>query len=329
MFPPHPRFAPGKTLAALDTMFNALLDISRMDAGVVRPQLRAFDLEAVLRLLVEEFASLAAQRGLRLSLRIANGADSRHARTDPMLIERVLRNLIGNAVKYTESGGVLVSCRQRAAGHWCVEVWDTGPGIPEAERERVFEEFYQVGNPERDRRSGLGLGLSIVRRIVRLLQLPLSLHSRPGRGTRFVLDLPATDEAVAPLQPLAPSGSLQGLTVAIIEDDPEVRDSMRSLLDSWGCDVVEGGDGLELAAQVQADGHRVDALIADLRLRPDLPALIVSGDSAPDRVRLMQDSGLPWLSKPVPAARLRSWLLTVAQSGAWVPTTPAAREQVP
>jgi signal transduction histidine kinase/CheY-like chemotaxis protein len=318
------------SLAALDTMFNALLDISRMDAGVVQPQLRAFDLEAMLRRLVEEFAAQAAQRGLRLSVHVSDGERRRNARTDPLLLERVLRNLIGNAVKYTRAGGVLVSCRPRGASSWRVEVWDTGPGIPVPEQERVFDEFYQVGNPERDRRSGLGLGLSIVRRITRLLKLPLAMHSRLGHGTRFVLDVPATDEAVIPQRHPAPGGSLVGMTVAMIEDDPEVRHSMRTLLESWGCHVVEGGNAAELLGPLRARGVAPQAVIADLRLRgvhdgiaevtvlkaaigAALPALIVSGDSAPERVRLMQDSGLPWLSKPVPAARLRSWLLAVAQ----------------
>ncbi len=319
------------SLGALDTMFNALLDISRMDAGVVLPQPSAFDLEAMLRRLVEEFAAQAAQRGLRLSVRIAVAAKRRNAYTDPLLLERVLRNLIGNAVKYTQVGGVLVSGRPRGRSIWRIEVWDTGPGIPEPERERVFDEFYQVGNPERDRRSGLGLGLSIVRRIARLLELQLTLRSRPGHGSRFGIDVPATD-AVATAMPVAESaGSLQGLTVAMIEDDPEVRDSMRLLLESWGCRVFDASDASEVVARLHAAQCRPDAAVADLRLRgtrdgiaevallrrrfgPALAALIVSGDSAPERVRLMQDSGLPWLSKPVPAARLRSWLLSVAHA---------------
>ena len=331
------------SLAALDTMFNALLDISRMDAGAVLPQPRAFDLEAMLRRLADEFSAQAAQAGVRLGVRIAAGEPACNALTDPLLLERVLRNLIGNAVKYTRQGGVLVTCRPRGISTWRVEVWDTGPGIPDTERERVFDEFYQVGNPERDRRSGLGLGLSIVRRTARLLKLPLALHSQPGRGSRFVLDVPATSEAVADVRLPGPSGSLQGLAVAMIEDDPEVRDSMRTLLESWGCEVTDGSDAAELLQRLQAKAGAPRAVIADLRLRgardglgevawlrqrigPELQALLVSGDSAPERVRLMQDSGLPWLSKPVPAARLRSWLLAVAQAAPGEPPVATTRE---
>jgi signal transduction histidine kinase/CheY-like chemotaxis protein len=332
------------SLGALDTMFNALLDISRMDAGVVLPQPRAFDLEAVLRRLVEESAPQAAQRGLRLALHIGlrPGGAPCNAMGDPMLLERVLRNLIGNGVKYTQVGGVLVSCRVRSE-KWRVEVWDTGPGIPEAERERVFDEFYQVGNPERDRRSGLGLGLSIVRRIARLMNLPLALHTRVGRGTRFVLDLPATDEAVPPVRLPGPMGSLHGMTVAMVEDDPEVRESMCTLLESWGCRTIDGSDAEEVLAQQPAGPGGPCALIVDLRLRGTrdgigevallraayggaLPALIVSGDSAPERVRLMQDSGLPWLSKPVPAERLRRWLLSAAEAARGDAPQPTTRE---
>jgi signal transduction histidine kinase/CheY-like chemotaxis protein len=334
------------SLGALDSMFNALLDISRMDAGVVIAQPRAFDLEAMLRRLVEEFAPQAAQRGLRLSVRIAATARARIAVSDPMLMERVLRNLIGNAVKYTQAGGVLVTCRPRGNRYWRIEVWDTGPGIPESERERIFEEFYQVGNPERDRRSGLGLGLSIVRRLARLLNLPLAVESRPGRGTRFCVDVSATDEVVALPQAIGEGGSLQGLVVAMIEDDPEVRDSMRTLLESWGCSVLEGSTATEVVQRLRGmngQAYVPQAVIADLRLRGEsdgigevrelherlaqvMPALIVSGDSAPERVRMMQDSGLPWLSKPVPAARLRSWLSSVAQAVPGQELPPTTRE---
>jgi CheY-like chemotaxis protein len=219
-----------------------------------------------------------------------------------------------------------VSARRRA-DCWRVEIWDTGHGIAPEQQQRVFDEFYQVGNPQRDRGSGLGLGLSIVRRLTELLGLTLHLHSRPGRGTRFMLDLPVTTERVL-VEPQGPvPGSLRGAVIGVIEDDVEVRDAMRILLVGWDAQVVDGSDADELLAEL---GERaLDALVADLRLvnprdgvgevarvrerlqRPGLPALIVSGDSAPERVRLMQASGLPWLAKPVAAARLRSWLLAV------------------
>jgi signal transduction histidine kinase len=316
------------SVAALESLLNALLDISRIDAGVLVPQTRPFDLGALLHRLADGFSREAADKSLRFSVRIG-GAAPACALADPMLVERVLRNLIANAVKYTASGGVLVTCRPRGARgpapQWRVEVWDTGPGIAPAEQERVFEEFYQAGNPERDRHGGLGLGLSIVRRLARLMHLPLVLHSRPGRGSRFALDLPAYTQALQGVEAPDENESVPTMVIAVIDDDAEVRDAMRSLLQSWQCDVLDGADADEVMRAAGARHLVPRAVVADLqllggrdgvtevaRLRQafgaDLPALLVSGDSAPDRVRLMQHSGLPWLAKPVSPARLRSWL---------------------
>lgn len=317
------------SVAALESLLNALLDISRIDAGVLVPQPRPFDLGALLHRLADEFSREAAARALRFSVRVGGVAPAR-AMADPTLVERVLRNLMANAVKYTKSGGVLVTCRPRgangASSQWRVEVWDTGPGIAPDEQERVFDEFYQAGNPERDRRGGLGLGLSIVRRLARLMKLPLALHSRPGRGSRFVLDLPAYTHAQSVIAFTEEKESLPKRSViAVIDDDAEVRDAMRSLLNSWQCDVLAGADADDVIRLVRAGHAAPRAVVADLRLLggrdgvaevarlraafgADLPALLVSGDSAPERVRVMQDSGLPWLAKPVSPARLRSWL---------------------
>lgn len=321
-----------RSVSALDSLLNSLLDVSRIDAGALVPQPRAFDLEALLRRLGDEFAPEAAERGLRFALRVGAAPRPVAAHSDPLLAERVLRNLIANAVKYTRHGGVLVSCRWRRGdpAHWRVEVWDTGPGIAPEERERVFEEFYQGGNAARDRRGGLGLGLSIVRRLARLLKLPLALHSQPGRGTRFALDLPATREVDAAPPPITLAASLHGTVVAVIEDDVEVREAMQTLLRGWSCVVVDGEDADTVLRQAQLASRVPQAVIADLRLRDgrdgvvevsrlraalgaELPALLVSGDSAPERVRLMAASGLPWLSKPVPAGRLRAWLSQVTR----------------
>jgi signal transduction histidine kinase/CheY-like chemotaxis protein len=321
------------SVAALESLLNALLDISRIDAGVLVPQPRPFDLSALLHRLGDEFSHEAGARALRLSVRVSGAAPAR-ATADPMLVERVLRNLIANAVKYTQQGGVLVTCRLRGAGaplpQWRVEVWDTGPGIAAHEQERVFEEFYQAGNPERDRRGGLGLGLAIVRRLARLMKLPLALHSRPGHGSRFALDLPAFTQALGEAPADDEKQALSRVVVAVIDDDAEVRDAMRSLLHSWQCDVLDGADADDVMRSVREGRPPPEVVVADLRLRggrdgvaevarlraafgAHLPALLVSGDSAPERVRVMQDSGLPWLAKPVSPARLRSWLAGVGR----------------
>jgi signal transduction histidine kinase/CheY-like chemotaxis protein len=320
------------SVAALESMFDSLLDISRMDAGVVVPEPRVFDVGALVQRLAGDFAAEAERRGLRLSVRVGAAPRELRAFTDPLLLERVLRNLLANAVKYTTAGGVLVSCRPRRGPPpcWRIEVWDTGIGIPAHEQARVFDEFYQVGNPARERRAGLGIGLSVVRRLTGLLRLPLALRSQPGRGSRFGVDVPATTAPESPTVEAAAAGSVAGLGVAVIEDDLEVRDGMQRLLADWGCRVAAGASADEVERSAQAQALTIGAVIADLRLRggrdgigeiealrqrrrPALPALLVSGDSAPDRVALMQHSGLPWLAKPVSAARLRSWLVLAAR----------------
>ncbi|MEO7151343.1 MAG: ATP-binding protein [Burkholderiaceae bacterium] len=320
------------SLGSLETMFDALLDVSRMDAGAVVPERRAFDLGAMLRRLADEHAPLATDKGLRLSVRIGPAPDDLHALSDALLVERIVRNLLGNAVKYTLDGGVLLSCRWRgdAQGHWRIEIWDTGPGIPRAERERVFEEFVQIGNPERDRARGLGLGLSIVRRLCELLGHPLTMTSVADRGTRFMLDLPATRHVQPPglPPPKAPTtqATLAGLGVAVIDDDAEVRDAMRLLLERWGCRVYAAADAAQLLDDLRRRGRcDVHAIVADWRLRDGrngadaiaelraafgrpIPAVIVSGDSSPQELTRMHSSGFKCLSKPVASERLRGWL---------------------
>ncbi len=337
----------GESLTALQTMLGALLDVSRMDAGVVVPQVDAFDLTHVLRRLGDEFGPLAERKGLRLAIHGVPDSQGLQARSDPVLVERIMRNLLANAVQYTSSGGVLLSWRlRRGRGTmccWLVEVRDTGCGIPESEQERVFDEFYRLGHEPCGGAMGLGLGLSIVRRLSHLLGVEVAMDSRPGRGTRFSLTLPATAAAArampAPeVDPLPP-----GRWVAVVEDDPDVRMAMRTLLSGWQCRFVEGATGAEVLGHWQSLGRpHVEAIVADFRLpqghtgleaigqlqagfggRP-VPALVVTGDATPERLRALTQSTLPWLSKPVPAARLRSWLSSaLCQTSPCIPGEPA------
>jgi signal transduction histidine kinase len=322
----------GASLAALDAMFAELLDVSRMDAGAVVPHWDVVALAPLLRRLADEWAGEAEARGLRLSLRVADAAAM--TVSDALLLERVLRNLLANAVKYTKTGGVLLACRSRSTADggraWRIEVWDSGIGIAPADQERVFEEFFQVGNPGRDRASGLGLGLAIVRRLARLLQLRLVLHSRPGRGSVFFV------EGLAPAGQLPRQAAaarremrrLAGSLVAVIEDDAEVRDAMARLLRLWECQVVEGSSAAEVLQALAERGPAqaaVAAIVADVRLAqgqrgPDeakllfatwgrqVPLLLVSGETAPEHLRQLQDAGHTCLAKPVSPARLRAWL---------------------
>ena len=321
------------TLTTLETMLNALLDVSRMDAGAIVKRPRSFALAPLLHRLADEYAKAAAERGLRLSVRIAPGTEGVYAMSDPMLVERIVLNLLGNAVKYTREGGVLLSCRLRDQDrHWRLEVWDTGPGIAAKDRERVFEEFYQVGNPERDRTQGLGLGLSIVRRLTALLGHPLRLDSRVGRGSRFAIDLPATTEQPRTMQVETEPSPIGALHVAIVDDDPEVRESTRTLLERWGCRVYAGSDANDVLASVAATpGGTLQAIVADYRLRGDLtgidavhalraafgdalPALIVSGESSAEQLGRMRASGFDCRAKPVDPMHLRRWLAAAASA---------------
>jgi two-component system, sensor histidine kinase len=314
------------SLAALDRLFAALLDVSRMDAGAVVPQWDTVALAPLLRRLAEEWALQAENRGLRLALHVAD--PEALTVTDAVLLERVLRNLLGNAVKYTERGGVLLACRTRSSAdgsrHHRVEVWDSGPGIAPTEQERVFEEFYQAGGPsgsESARERGLGLGLAIVQRLARLLQLRVTLHSRPGRGSVFMLEglAPAGVAPQAAASARHQMRKLAGTLVAVLEDDAEVRDAMRRLLQRWDCRVVDGGSAAELLQRLP-DAAVPDALVADLRLADGrhglteqaqlqaawprtVPVLWVSGESAPGL-----PAGASLLTKPVSPARLRAWL---------------------
>jgi signal transduction histidine kinase len=316
------------SLGALEAMFASLLDVSRMDAGAVLPQWDTVPLAPLLHRLAQEWAPQAEGRGLRLAVRVAH--PQAMTVSDPLLLERVLRNLLANAVKYTPRGGVLLACRTRTAADGGrsirIEVWDTGMGMTLAEQERVFEEFYQVGNPGRDRAGGLGLGLSIVQRLVRLLQLRLTVRSVPGRGSVFLLDglVPAGH---APLRAAAARQQMRrlaGLRVAVLEDDLEVRDAMCRLLKLWGCEVADAGHAAELV-QRWPPGQAVHAVVADVRLAqgrhgPDevrtlqatwghaVPVLLVSGETAAGPLRALQDAGHTVLTKPVSPARLRAWL---------------------
>lgn len=301
-------------LQALSTQLDSLLDISKLDAGVVVVSARNFAIAPYLSRLCKEFQPVAQRRGLSLK---ANILVDGLCHTDPLLLERILRNLLDNAIKYTDSGSVELTAQAYSAGfELCVR--DTGPGIAPDEQEQVFEEFYQLNNPQRDRSQGLGLGLSIVRRLSGLLELSLKMSSVVGAGTSFRLHL-----AGAPLDerphdttqriPLpTASTAVKGLKVLIIDDEAAVREGMRTVLEALGSQVqlaCGSDDAMQLATTVRPDvvladfrlNGQDDGLSAVRRLRalyPGLAALLVSGDTAPQRLRDAHAAGLPLLHKP-------------------------------
>jgi len=328
-----------QSLDALGRMFDVLLDISRLDAGIVPVNPEPLALRPLLHRLVDEHRGAATAAGLQLRLRLPREVPALMTHSDPALLERCLRNLLDNALKYTLQGGVVVSARAREGG-WCVEIADTGIGMTPEVQARVFEEFFQADNPERDRSRGLGLGGAIVLRLSQLLGHPLRLRSQPGRGTRVSLQVPSLPEpAGARDEPgRVALAHAPALCVAVVDDDADVRDSLVAVLERWGHEVLAGSDPSEILQHWQQAGcPEVHGVVCDLRLRGSLdgvaavarlrqalgdgvPALVVTGDIAPERLQRLRDSGLPWLAKPVMPMRLRSWLAGVGAGAAAVDT---------
>jgi signal transduction histidine kinase len=313
-------------VGALSSLFDGLLDLSRIDAGMVQPKWQPVALPLLLDALVHTHRSEAERKGLWLSLRVAALAQHAIAHSDPLLLERVLRNLIVNALRYTHAGGVLVTLRWRGSA-WRIDVRDSGPGIDPALHERVFDEFFQADSAAaRGRDEGLGLGLAIVRRLARLLEAGIELRSAPGRGTRFAVTLARSVVASPPTQAPAAAPAVNRLPAAlrtiVIEDDAEVRTALSDLLAQWGCDVAAARccDELDLPEGWRADAALLDVRLHDgrdgideaRRLRSEhhaaLPCLLVTGESAPEALRRLHASGLPWLHKPVSVEALHRWL---------------------
>lgn len=327
-----------ESLRATEDLLDALLDVSRLEAGVLQPRLRDVAIVDLTDRLETEFASQAAAKGLTLR----TVASSAVVRTDPALLDRILRNLLSNALRYTECGGVLLGCRRRG-GHISVEVWDTGIGIPDDKREAIFEEFYQLGNPERDRTRGLGLGLAIVDRIARLLGHTVTLRSQPGRGSVFAIQVPLVSGRPDPVPARAEgsdpdrSGALSGALVVAIEDEPMQLRGLERLLCSWGCKVVPSQSTAEALTQLVELKQVPDVILADYRLRGEMngvqaimtlraglgrmiPGIILTGDTEPGRMREANANGFELLHKPIDADRLFTALASVTPRAAPAPS---------
>lgn len=313
-------------IMAMNELFNALLDISKLDAGVLVPDFTEFPINHLLQRIESTFA--AAAREKELELRVV--PSSAWLRSDPILLERILLNLVSNAVRYTARGGIVVGCR-RHAGDIRIEVCDSGIGIPADQQRNIFGEFYRLAGAERDGSRGLGLGLAIVDRLGRLLGHPIEINSRPGRGSRFCVLVPLAAvrrEPAAPslvLQDLAAFDRLKDRLVVVIDDDELVRDGMGRLLQGWQCQVVTAASDESVLMRLAADGRRPDLIISDYQLADGrtglqaierlrgalgeaIPALLISGDTAAERLREAIASGHQLLHKPVAPARLRATL---------------------
>jgi len=311
----------GVAITSLQELLDAILDISRLDAGVITPELADFRINSLLGRLATAFGPGAAEKGLLLRV-----APSRlFVRSDPLLLERILLNLTANAVRYTRRGGILIGCRRRGE-RVRVEVWDTGVGIAPEQQGAIFQEFYQATSAEHDRDGGLGLGLAIAARLAGLLGSRIELASCPGKGSVFALEVPraAKPETLAQAAPAAgASESLRGLRLLVVDDDPMVRNAMRSLSMQWGCEVTVAANAEEALSVLASTGQSPDALLCDYRLpgaetgiqvigrlravaHREIPAALVSGDIAPESLRDAKASGYTLIPKPVAPAKLRA-----------------------
>ncbi|MFM0305082.1 ATP-binding protein [Paraburkholderia sediminicola] len=311
-----------KAVAAMGSLFNALLDVSRLDAGVVQATRRAFSISALFDEIKVEFGAQAASRGLILRVR----RNAPVVYSDRELVGRIVRNFVDNAVRHTQQGWILLAWRRVGSGVR-IEVWDTGPGIAEPERERIFWEFYQLSNPERDRNKGLGLGLPIALRLATLLGHPLVLRSTLGRGSIFSLAIPASaasdlaDETLVDQQAHAPA---LGRLIGVVERDNENRDGLSLLFEAWGYRTLSVASVAELLAPPRTPARRPELIVIGTLARgasagaelghalrdgladPALPVIFIGDHAFPPAA-----SGWPVLRKPVDPDGLRALAATL------------------
>ncbi|HTZ03051.1 MAG TPA: PAS domain-containing hybrid sensor histidine kinase/response regulator [Xanthobacteraceae bacterium] len=308
------------SLEAVEEIFTALLDISRLDTGAMKPEIAEFRIDELLHRLVVEFAPMAREKGLDLTVVPC----AQFIRSDRGLLRRLLQNLISNAIKYTPAGRVLVGCRRRGE-RLCIEVYDTGIGIPQAKRRAVFKEFRRLDQGARVAR-GVGLGLSIVERIARVLGCEVTLNSNVGRGSRFAIEVPRGSGVAAAPKPPAPLrldlGQLDDLVVLCIDNDRAILDGMERLLGGWGCRILTAPDlagALHAlgASGLRPDGFLVDyhldgdngvAAIAELRrrLNSHVPAIVITADRSLSVREEVRAEGAHLLNKPLKPASLRA-----------------------
>ena len=323
---------------AMNALLDALLDISRLDAGAVTPKATDFPLDRLFARMRDEFEPLAQEKGLEL--RIASS--DVWLRSDPVLLGRIVQNLISNAVRYTARGGVLVGCRRRGAAVR-IDVIDTGTGIPEEEREHVFSEFYQLANPEHDRSKGLGLGLAIVERLARLLGHRVEIASSASGGSRFSLTVTrGAASSTAPHLEAIETGIPRSALVSIIDDDALAREAMRGLISGWGCEVVSAASATEAALKLGAYRRMPDLIVSDYRLAgggtglqaiaqlrrafgADIPACLITADTSTEVLSAIQSAGLHALTKPVAPLRLRALVSQMLRA----PSVPPAAARLP
>ncbi len=316
--------------AAIDstqTMLDALLNISKLDAGAISSDPRPFLVQTIFSKLEAELAPTADEHNLIYRTRETIAA----AYADPLIVELILRNLIANAIRYTEEGGLLVACRKRD-GRLSIEVWDTGIGVPENKREDMFREFKQLDNPERDSRKGFGLGLAIAQGLAKTLDSEITVHSVVGQGSVFRFSLrQSRADVIDDVPKNRKAVSFAGTTVLVIDDDERVRTAMLQVLNNWGCRSIDGESAEEVLQSMQKQNievSEIDLALVDYRLRhgrtgkdaiealraaidPKLPAIIITGDTATERISEARAVDALLIHKPASVRQLSSMMQTL------------------
>ncbi|MBP2149349.1 PAS domain-containing hybrid sensor histidine kinase/response regulator [Xanthobacter flavus] len=309
------------SLESVEEILGALLDISRLDSGVMRPEFSAFRIADVLKPLEMEFAPLAREKNLELTFLPCSLA----VRSDRRLLRRLLQNLVSNAVKYTQRGRILVGCR-RVGGKVRVEVYDTGVGIPRSKHKLVFQEFQRLDQGAKAAR-GLGLGLSIVERIARVLEHPVALRSTHGKGSAFTVELPVAvsmpEEREAVPSPARRGAQLDGLTILAIDNEPAILDGMQMLLTGWGCDVITAASAQGALEAIRHrrkkpdvalvdyhldGGHGIEAIMSLRWKLGKIPAVLITADRSKKVRDAARAADMEILNKPLKPAALRAIL---------------------
>ena len=313
------------SVQALQSLFNALLDVSRLDAGVMTVEKNDFLIQPLLQKLANDFNPQAKEKGLTILWE----QNDFIVHSDEALLERILRNYLSNAIRYTNHGEIRVNCEDQG-NLLNIHVVDTGVGIPAQEQQAIFEEFHQLSNPERDRSKGLGLGLAIVQRTAKLLEHPISLSSQPGKGSCFTITVEKkenTDRLVLSKNSIVNNNpnNPEDCLIIVIDDEVSILEGTQKLLELWGCEVIIAENEKEAMEKIRRHTRLPDGMIVDYRLKEKrtgveviqaihtetqtaIPATIVTGDIAAEQLREVNDSGFLILHKPIAPVKLRAFL---------------------
>lgn len=319
------------SVETLEELFNVLLDISKLDAGILPVNHQPTELGPILKRITDDFKPLAERKNLEFRLNF----ETQVVVTDALLLERLLRNLVNNAIRYTTSGSVRISTKVMEK-YVDIAITDTGLGIPKEDQAKIFEEFVQLDNPARDKDQGIGLGLSIVKRIANLLEIPISLESLPGAGSTFSLRLKlAVGVGGAHVITSAKASSqadinVEAIHVLIIDDDVRTCAALEGLLQAWGCSVTTATSGAAAVAELEVRDEKPDVIISDYRLKNfetggdairsvceyldcSVPAIVLTGDISPERLLEIRELGYPMLHKPCKSNALRQLIAQEVQ----------------